>query len=105
MKYDKYAWMIVKEATERMVFEWDLAIKEINAFNEEYFKLEDRFNVLVNYYKKALFYAPLKWTLVRMYYITRYQFDIAINQSVDDTIIKATDQFKLPSNSKIEKDD
>lgn len=95
MKSHRFDWILDREGTLRLNDEWDSAFKEIVLFNQQYFKLVDRFNVLYNYYKKAFFYAPLKWSLIRMYYVSRYNYDIALNMSIDNSVIPSVDPFKL----------
>ena len=95
MTDNKFSWMINRVGHEHLENEFKHAYRWIIDYNKDYFKLNDRFDTLVNDYKHLHTMIPLRWQFIRMYYIARYQFDIAINKSIDMTIPLSIDYSNL----------
>lgn len=86
---------ISREEFRHITNEFNSAFVDIDVFNKGFHILNDRFRSLHSFYRGVLTYRPLKWTLIRTYYLARYQYDIALNQAVDMTLKPAVDPLQL----------
>ena len=95
MTEDNFSWMVNKIGYEHLAVEFREAIDTINSYNSDYFKLSVRFDKLVHVYKHLHTIKPLRLLFVRMYYIARYSYDIAVDKLVDNSIPVSTNDLHL----------